>query len=288
MSMRSLRQCALTGGAWVLSLAVPVAGCGGTDLQSTPVQGEVVVDGDLTDWEANLTTIEDDRASVGVQNDGEYLYLALATSDRRTQMQVLAQGFTVWVDPEGGKDEVRGVRFPLGAGRQMREMSRERLGGEEGEGGAPDRAEAQEQMNELVTLNQSNFQLLDGTDTTSVEGNEAEGVQVALGRGGGVLVYEVRLPFRSREAGGFAIGIPPGGTFGMGFTTPELPERARGMRGPGGRGGFGGEEGFGGGGPGMGGGPGGGMRPPGPGGPGGRPGPPEPIDTWVKVKTSGM
>jgi hypothetical protein len=228
------------------------------------------VDGDLTDWEANLTAVEDDRVSIGIQNDDEHLYFVLATSDRRTQHQVLTLGFTLWVDPEGGKKEAKGIRFPLGSGQQAGRPVPE----EKDREGDPS-----ERMNELLAENRSGFQLLAGTDTTDVTGNEAGGVRVALERTGSLLVYEVRLPFREQETGGFAIGVSPGEEFGLGLTSPEPPERPAGGRPPGGReGGFGGGGGRGG----AGTGPGGGM-----GRPGGRQGPPEAIDEWGKVRTTG-
>jgi hypothetical protein len=80
----------------LLATMALVAGCGGITLQSTWTESDVTVDGDLADWEGALQRLGDESASVGVRNDSRSIYIALATSDRMTQMQALTHGLTVW------------------------------------------------------------------------------------------------------------------------------------------------------------------------------------------------
>ena len=99
----------------LLLAAMLVGGCGSTTtLQSTSPDREITVDGSTEDWQGALTLIEKKKLSLGVLNDGEFLYLALVTRDRQLINQMMIRGLTVWFDAEGGKEKTFGIRFPLG------------------------------------------------------------------------------------------------------------------------------------------------------------------------------
>jgi hypothetical protein len=250
----------------LIALTLVVAGCGGLDLQSQWLDRTITVDGDLAEWEGKLTYIDSKHVSVGLLNDEESLYLGLATSDPGTQIQVMMRGFTVWFDPEGGKERSLGIRYPLSAAMP---------GMRPGERGGPPSLE------DLVRLHEgreSELEILIGT-SESLRMNlvEVGNIDVALGFDKGVLRYELRIPLEKTEGYPFAVGALAGAEIGVGLETPEIDREAMRSRMGGGKGpGMGGHGGMGGRG-GMGGGMGGrGMG-------GSRPQMPEPLNVWAKV-----
>lgn len=253
----------------LIALSLVVAGCGGLDLESGWLDRAVTVDGDLTDWEGKLTYIKSKDVSVGLLNDEKYLYLGLATSDRRTQTQVMMHGFHVWFDPEGGDDRALGICYPMSA------LDSGLRPGEPGD---------RPSVEELVQLHEgreSELEILVGTsERLHMNLLEAANIEVALGFESGVLRYELKIPLEKTEAFPFAVGALAGSEIGIGLETPEIDRemmrsRMGGGMGPGGggRGGMGGPGG-------MGGKPGGGRGGMG----GGHPKMPEPLNVWAKVR----
>ena len=70
------------------------------------------IDGKLTDWSSPLVTLGSTPVSLGVRNDGESLYVALASSEQATRMMLGAAGFTVWFDPAGKDKKSFGITVP--------------------------------------------------------------------------------------------------------------------------------------------------------------------------------
>ena len=61
-----------------------------------------------------MNFVEKENVSVGFFNDQDYLYVSLISSARYPQRQFMARGFTIWFDPDGGKNKELGIKFPLG------------------------------------------------------------------------------------------------------------------------------------------------------------------------------
>lgn len=249
--------------AWLLSA------CGGTTaLQSESPDREISVDGDAGDWQGALTSIEKENLSLGVLNDGAYLYLALVSSDRQLVNQMMIRGFTVWFDAAGGKEKTLGLRFPLGlmaSGAQVspREMQQN-----------PDA------RRELFEASLTEMEILESEDKSRRFPRHAvQGIEVMAKIDAGTLVYELQIPLRAGEGHTFAIDAAPGDVIGVGLETPEIDREAMrqqsGGRG-GGRGGAGGRGGGGRGGRGGFGGQGGGR--------GGPPQQPESLKLWTTVE----
>ncbi len=70
------------------------------------------IDGKLAEWSSPLVTLGSTKLSLGVRNDGQFLYVALASSDQATRMMLGAAGFTVWLDPAGKEKKTFGVTVP--------------------------------------------------------------------------------------------------------------------------------------------------------------------------------
>jgi len=267
------------------------------------------VDGRLTEWSSPLVTLGSTPLSLGVRNDGQFLYLALAASDQATRMMLGAAGFTVWMDPAGKDKKAFGITVPpvMAGGPGMRGR---------GQGGAPpdqpgpppDRQDTPPPQGSVGGPGGPGGPSGPAIGTiTSIEVHGASkddmrrfelayartiGFDVAARMAEGVLAYELRVPLRLSEAQPHGVKTSPGATIGLGIETSRPPEPSDGrFGGIGSRGGTSGDPAGGGGGRGggMGGGRGAGGGPPGGmgGGPpgGGREGMRElkPIKAWTVV-----
>ena len=256
----------------LLLAAMLVGGCGSTTaLQSTSPDREITVDGSTEDWQGALTPIEKKKLSLGVLNDGEFLYLALVTSDRQLINQMMIRGLTVWFDAEGGKEKTFGIRFPLGLMESGAQFS------------PRETQQSPDARRELFEASLDEMDIVRDEDKSTRFPRQAiPRLHVTAKMNAGTLVYELQIPLRTSETHAFAIDAEPGDVIGLGLETPEIDREA--MR-QGGRGG-----GRGGGGRGGGGRGGGGRGGVGGGGQGGRGGggapqqQPETLKLWTIVE----
>jgi len=212
------------------------------------------IDGRLPDWPSPLVTLGSTPASLGVRNDGEFLYVALASSEQATRMMLGAAGFTVWFDPAGKDKKSFGVTVPPtmtgGPGMRGRGQPPAEPGQEGGPAGPKGPALATITSIEVLGPGKDDKRRLELAYARTI------GLDVAARLAEGVLVYELRVPLSVTEAQPYGVKSAPGATIGLGIESAKLPA-------PDGRGGEGGRSGMGGsppggGGGGMGGGMGGG------------------------------
>jgi hypothetical protein len=270
--LASLSICILS--VTLVCLASAMYGCSSAiELSSAWRDREVVVDGSDSDWQGATTYIKGSNLALGIRNDNDYLYTCVIMMDRQMQMQMMASGFTVWFDPEGGKNRAFGIHFPLGMQGQQPPTALE---------GRTNPEEAQK----LIEQSQRELEIIGPgkEERERIHLMQAHGINAKLGTNQEFLVYELKVPLRGSADHPYAIGMKDGQAVGIGFETAELnremmKEQFGGMgRGGGGRGGpptGGGEMPPGGGGPPSGG-------PPGMGSPGG--GRPESLKLWTRVQ----
>jgi hypothetical protein len=74
----------------------------------------ITIDGSNKDWPSPYPEY-DDKAQLGyaVSNDKENLYITVETGDPATQLKILRQGLTVWIDKTGEKEEQTAINFPI-------------------------------------------------------------------------------------------------------------------------------------------------------------------------------
>lgn len=210
----------------LLLVVVPIvlicSGCRSTEkLESHPPSGPLTVDAQIEDWKGAIHRVEDERFSLGVLNDGDYLYVALVSRDRRVTGQILRSGLILWLDPEGGKEKVLGIRFPLGlTGTRSPGVPPTGTAGEAG----PDPAGMQERFAATV----SEVEILSGEDESGLRlpAESASGLTATAALAYGTLTYELKIPLQEREPHGYAVGTEPGATIGLGLETPELDREA--------------------------------------------------------------
>ena len=84
-------------------------------MPSCPWQAEpITIDGSNKDWPSPYPEY-DDKAMLGyaVSNDKDNLYITVETGDPATQLKILREGLTVWIDKKGEKDEITGINYPI-------------------------------------------------------------------------------------------------------------------------------------------------------------------------------
>src|SRR2546428_565009 len=74
----------------------------------------ITIDGDSKDWPAPYPEY-DSKASLGyaISNDKENLYITVQTGDQATQMKILRNGLTVWIDKTGEHETKMAINYPL-------------------------------------------------------------------------------------------------------------------------------------------------------------------------------
>ena len=254
----------------ILSCVALTSGCGEEEIESKWRDREITINGIADEWQGTRTYIEDPNIAVGVMNDENHLYLSLSTPVRSVAAQIVTLGFTVWLDPDGGKDKTFGIRCPIGFEdfKMMGEAA-----------GEPDR------LKELFGQAAERLEILGpaGGGSVMMVNDGSSGIEVGVSHRDGTFGYELKIPLTTDSGAAYALGSGMSQLVGIGFETPQVDMEAirEAMGGDMPRGGGWPGGGLEGGPPGgdMGGGmPGGGMR-------GGRMrgGRPEPIEIWAKV-----
>jgi len=252
----------------ILSLIFQI-GCSTLEVESKWRDREIKVDGKSDDWLGALYYFENKKVSVGFLNDESYIYICMIAEDRLLRAQVMRQGFTIWFDPDGGKEKIFGIKYPIGIqGRGSQEIPM-RMREEEQE---------REKFRETFEGSMAELEILgpgkDEQKRMPVE--DAKGINIVLKPSSGILVYEIKVPLFASEQHPYAAGARAGSSIGLGLEIPRMDmsamrERMGGGR-PGGIGMPGGGRG------GMGGGGGMGMRS------GRRPQMPKGLKVWITVK----
>jgi len=192
-------------------LAVPLAG-GAADvsLSSAWRTEPIRIDGNDEEWRGRTVPVEKQRFAVGLQNDGEALYLCLTTRDRVLATQIARQGLMVWLDsgPDRPKKHAFGVHFPidphLAAGRNP--------GGRWPRDGA-----------DVSEWDQAAVGILGPGkgDPRRVPILETGGILASVAFRGDVLVYEMKVPLKGAGAGPYVVAAEPGGIVRLELQTPE-------------------------------------------------------------------
>ena len=103
-----------------LIAAIAVSSCGGskkTVKRVTPGAWQaqpITIDGYNNDWPSPYPEY-DDKAMLGysVSNDKDNIYITVETGDPATQLKILKEGLTVWIDRKGDKDELTAINYPI-------------------------------------------------------------------------------------------------------------------------------------------------------------------------------
>ncbi len=210
-------------GAFLLLGVQCLTGCGETKLRSRWLDRDIAVDGRGSEWRGCEAYRDDENGvRIGFFNDGEDLYIFVSTMNTRTQAQILARGFTVWFDPEGGKEEVFGIRYPVQRDLMDRpEGGRGRRGsGPPGDGQPESSPEMIQKMleearDELEVMGPGKGSVL----AVSVEDARSQGIDVMIDITNRVLEYELRIALSEAPNPLYVLGVESGAEIGIGFET---------------------------------------------------------------------
>src|SRR6267154_5604685 len=74
----------------------------------------ITIDGNNKDWPSPYPEY-DQKAMLGyaVSNDKNNLYITVETGDPATQLKILREGLTVWIDKTGKQEQVTAINYPL-------------------------------------------------------------------------------------------------------------------------------------------------------------------------------
>lgn len=189
-------------------------GCEEQKLNSNWLDREIVIDAKSDDWLDTLYYFESEMVSLGFFNDENFLYVCMLAEHPILQMQVVGQGFTLWFDPEGGKEKAFGIKFPIG----MRSMSG-KMDSVRAQEGGPDREKIRQAFEESL----ADLEILGpGGSKQRIPIEEAKGLEIKARNETGLFVYELRVPFKLDEEHPYAIGTEAGMEIGVGLEIPEI------------------------------------------------------------------
>jgi hypothetical protein len=195
---------------WLFLAVGLLYGCSTTlELTSLWRDREIAIDGVDSEWRDATTYARASDAALGITNDANYLYACLITSNRQVQVQMLAYGCTVWLDPEGKANKTFGIHFPVGGQLQARRfLTRDNP----------------EELQRFVDLAQSNLEIvgLSEADRRQIVNRNVTGIDARLGYSEGILVYELKVPLRETAEHRYAIGATGAQTISVGFETGEI------------------------------------------------------------------
>ena len=167
------------------------------------------IDGLMGDWP--VQTFVSKEVAASVVNDGQDLYILVATADSAVNTQLTRAGLAVYIDPKGGKGQAFGIRIPP-IGNRLE----------------PGNAPAGAQDDPLLL---SYFDVLGpGDEERRVELPAPSGIDLRIGSHAGTFFLELKVPFAT-------CGIKlEKGDIGLGILTPD-PQRVGRPKRSGGRGG---------------------------------------------------
>jgi hypothetical protein len=211
-------------------------------LASAWASGPVKVDGTADAWSALLKPLGDEPMVIGVQNDADFLYLCVKTSDLKTRKQLGTVGLTVWANGEGKDKRAFGVRFPArekphegrsGAGPQGKWPGDAPHGAPPEDDQAPPMTEEGGRTRE-ADKRPAELELIGPTesDRLLVRPGGDERAAAAQGDDSGVMVLEFRIPLKATDAHPLAIGASSGAIIAIGLET-ERPKKSLSLGEPG-------------------------------------------------------
>ena len=208
-----------------------LVGCGNSklELNSNWQDREITVDGKNADWLGAMLFFEEDNISVGLLNDENFFYICMIAEDQFIRTQVMRQGFTLWFDPDGGKEKTFGIKYPVGmqASGLPRGMIRDE--------------QSMERSSQALRRPMIELEILgpgkDEVKKMPIE--EAKGIDIHVEFSSGMLVYELKVPLIQSEQHPYSIGAEAGSSIGIGLETDKMERQDVRRQISGGRGGGG-------------------------------------------------
>ena len=219
-----------------LFILITFTGCGDQQMNSKWRTQKITIDGDDSDWGNSLVFYDDVNSLVGVQNDNDYLYLCLVTSDQQLERKIFMSGLTIWFDNTGKGDKKFGIKFPL----RMKNMDKDAFkpGDDQGEGRRRDNDDGHEgpgdngqnvnaadrnNMESRFLKNQTEVEIVDSHNEASrMPISEMKGVELKMTVKNYRMVYEMKIPIAMKSGFSYAVGASAGKTISVGLETSAM------------------------------------------------------------------
>ena len=178
-----------------------LTGCRKPEIAANWTEDPIVVDGDMQEWAGLWNTyLKDEKALLGLSNDGEKLYILLRFGERSWIYTFMTGHLTVWVDTQGRRNRDLGFRYS--GGISLRDIMGGRGGSQPGMPERPPRLEVilgdPERVRQIA---------LDGSD----------GPEARAGMAEGILTLELSIPLTGRTDDYFGVDVGPGDELSIGF-----------------------------------------------------------------------
>lgn len=219
----------------IISLLAGLTACHTVRNVSSPYSdNSLVIDGRLEEWKQDATYDKSSSLYYSVTHDEENVYVGLMVKDDMVQRKILMFGLTLWADTTGGKEQMKGIRYPIPS-KEREEVESKNLGDED----LPKRArEAIPKENTRTVIRPAQMDKMtllgfNDVEEETVSIAEKAGINVRIQRQKLIgLTYEAQIPIDML----YADGMLQDKDLSLGIITGhlELPDRQSGLMSPGG------------------------------------------------------
>lgn len=207
----------------LISATALISSCSSTSqLSKRAAPASVTIDGDLSDWQNDMTYYEDEKINVGLKNDNDYLYISLSTAGRTIRKQIFRRGLVFKFDTEKEGVEPVTMRFPA---PRMREGIGRGIPAENN-----DPAENEEEI--LNRISENIVFLNTKTELPERMTIKESGYKGKCAYTNEVFMIEIAVPLLKTNAAKYAIGSKAGETLFLGIETfkPDMSKMKRRMQ----------------------------------------------------------
>lgn len=265
---KSMASAGLMIGVLIISALIITVSCKIKEVPGQWISKDIIIDGKMSEWDSMPRLyFEESRTLMEFCNDSENLYVMVRFSDPMWIRTIKMSGLTLWLDAEGKKKKIVGIRY--NGAPSPEETQKMGFGGVQGRMGQniPGLTEDMNQQVQFVFLDESH------PEGILIPADGSRGPAVAYSVVDGFCIYEFSIPMTAGMSDVVGLNLEPGQKYTIGAEWGDMSEMMKNMRegGPptgGGRsGGMGGR--------------GGGGRPGGMGGQ--RPSMPDKQEVWIKT-----
>lgn len=192
----------------------------GNKISSIRTDEQIIIDGMRNDWQNRLYFLNEQQIGYGITNDDENLYICITTSNRGSIFQIAGQGFTIWIDPKGGKRKTFGIHFPLGQKQldigKMHDFARENQ---------LDRRLLINSVTRIKYFNQiqTEYEIIKkGRENEYRSLSDNDDIKIKFQNNRNSLIYEIKIPFSEIEENFSLVKNNNVRHIGIGFVSKEL------------------------------------------------------------------
>jgi hypothetical protein len=199
--------------------------CNSKSAESVWTDKAIAVDGIDSDWsEIPVNFYEDEELGFAISNDNENLYLLMRFTNPEWARTIRMQGITLWIDQDGGKDRVFGLKYNGGPDTDkikddLPESAKERLEN------LP--ADKRQRFMKMMEARPVSLEVVDNKaeQVVPVDQNGSDGIEVKYGFADGFHIYEAKVPLEIYSDQFYGIKLDPETEFDIGAEWGGMPDR---------------------------------------------------------------